>query len=85
MKREVHVVELPGDERHHGRLVEVQQEHLAAAVHRVDAARGGGVAREEDRVVANLVAIDGRRRLQVIHKEEAHLGHHIDDAVLLRD
>ena len=85
LEREAHVVELPGDERHDRGLVEVQQQHLTAAVHRVDTARGRGVAREEDRVVAHLVAVDGRRRLQVVDEEEAHLGDDVDDAVLLRD
>mmetsp|Transcript_22620 Transcript_22620/g.70232 ORF Transcript_22620/g.70232 Transcript_22620/m.70232 type:complete len:254 (-) Transcript_22620:923-1684(-) len=75
---QVDVVELLGHERNHRLLVDGCQQHLPAAVHRVKAADGGGVGREEYGVRGDAVPVHGRSSLEVVHKEEAELGDAVD-------
>ena len=83
-QRQLRVLELAGDERHHGLLVDVHQQHLPSPVHRVHAADAGRARRDEHRVVGNLVAVNRRRRLDVVHEQQPHLRDHVQHAVLRR-
>jgi hypothetical protein len=79
-EREVEVVELLRHERHHRGLVDGRQQHLAAAVDGQDAARRVGRGRQKDGVGRDAVAVHGRRRLEVVHEQQAELGDDVHEA-----
>ena len=74
---------LAADEGDDGLLVHCGQQHLTPPVERVEAAHAGGIARQEDGVRADAVAVHCGGSLEVVHKQQAQLGNHVHQAILL--
>lgn len=79
-QRQLDVVQLVGHERHHRGLIQRRVQHLPSPVDEVDAPRRGAGHGQEDGVGRHPVAVDGRARREVVDEQQAHLGHHVDQA-----